>query len=150
MQIRDLSTSGAMPTLELTMRFAGARQRLLAHNIANIDTPNFVATDVDPRSFQRMLGQAVDRRREKTAGAFGPLEWRETRELRAGDGGDGIGSLRLRPHAAHGGVLAHDRNASDPERLMQDMVENATVYRVATDLYRAQRGTMMAAISQRA
>lgn len=147
MQIRDLSTSGAMPTLELTMRFAGARQRLLAHNIANIDTPNFVATDVNPRSFQGMLGEAVDRRREKTGGAFGALEWQETREMRAG--GE-PGSLRLRPRAAHGGVLAHDRNASDPERLMQDMVENASVFRVAADLYRTQRGTVTAAISQRA
>ncbi len=146
MQIRDLSTSGAMPALEMTVRFAGARQRLLAHNIANIDTPNFVATDVEPRSFQEVLGEAVDRRRERTAGAFGPLEWRETRELRAGEH---PGSLRLSPRAAHGGVLAHDRNASDLERLMQDMVENASAYRVATDLYRAQRGTLMTAIAQR-
>jgi flagellar basal-body rod protein FlgB len=135
-----------MPALEMTVRFAGARQRLLAHNIANIDTPNFVGTDVDPRSFQKVLGEAVDRRRERTAGAFGALEWRETRELRPGEE---AGSIRLNPQAAHGGVLAHDRNASDLERLMQDMVENASAYRVATDLYRAQRGTLMAAIAQR-
>lgn len=128
------------------MRFAGARQRLLAHNIANIDTPNFVGTDVDPRSFQKVLGEAVDRRRERTAGAFGQLEWRPTRELRAGNE---PGSIRLMPGAAHGGVLAHDRNATDLERLMQDMVENAAAYRVATDLYRAQQGTLMTAIAQR-
>lgn len=146
MQIRDLSTSGAMPALEMTMRFAGARQRLLAHNIANIDTPNFVGTDVDPRSFQKVLGDAVDRRRDQAGGAFGTLDWRETRELRSGDR---PGSLRLSPLAAHGGALAHDRNATDLERLMQDMVENASVYRAAADLYRAQRGTLMSAIAQR-
>lgn len=146
MQIRDLMTSGPLPALEMTMRFAGARQRLLAHNIANVDTPNFVGTDVDPRSFQKVLGEAVDRRRERTAGAFGALDWRETRELRAGDE---PGTLHLRPQAAHAGVLAHDRNASDLERLMQDMVENASAYRVASDLYRAHRGTLMTAIAQR-
>lgn len=146
-QIRDLTTSGAMPALEMTIRYAGARQRLLAHNIANIDTPNFVGTDVDPRSFQKVLGEAVDRRRERSAGSFGSLDWRETREMRAGEA---PGSIRLTPHAAHGGVLAHDRNASDLERLMQGMVENASAYRVAMDLYRSQQGTLMAAISQRA
>lgn len=146
MQIRDLSTSGAMPALEMTIRYAGARQRLLAHNIANIDTPNFVGTDVSPASFQKVLGEAVDRRRERAAGAFGPLDWRETRELRTGRE---PGSIRLTPQAAHGGVLAHDRNASDLERLMQGMVENASAYRVAMDLYRSQQGTLMSAIAQR-
>lgn len=147
MQIRDLATSGALPALEMAVRYAGARQRLLAHNIANVETPNFVATDVSPRTFQRVLGEAIDQRRARTGGAFGELSWRPTRDVVPGAE---PGSLRLRPVGAHGGVLAHDRNATDLERLMQDMVENATAYRVATDLYRAQRGTLQAAIAQRA
>ncbi len=147
MQIRDLNTAGALPALEMTVRYAGARQRLLAHNIANIETPNFVARDVAPSTFQKTLGEAIDRRRERTGGAFGELNWRQTRDLRRGDT---HGSVVLRPEDAHAGVLGHDRNATDLERLMQDMVENAAAYRVATDLYRSQRGTVMAAIAQRA
>lgn len=135
-----------MPALEMTMRFAGARQRVLAHNIANIQTPNFVARDVNPRSFQQVLGEAVDRRRDQTGGAFGPLEWKPTRGIRRGAA---VGSLELRPESAHGGVLGHDRNASDLERLMQDMVENASAYRIAADLYRQQKSTLTTAISQR-
>lgn len=147
MQIRDLTTSGAMPSLEMTMRYAGARQRLLAHNIANIDTPNFVAQDVSPRSFQKLLGEAVDKRRDRSSGVAGELDWGETREFARGEGS---GSLRLKPQHAHGGVLGHDRNATDLERLMQDMVENASAYRVAADLYRAHQGTLTMAIAQRA
>lgn len=147
MQIRDLNSSGALPALEMTMRFAGARQRLLAHNIANAETPNFVATDVSPRSFQQVLGEAVAKRRAHNGASAGELQWRETRELARGSD---PAAVRLRPQAAHGGVLGHDRNATDLERLMQDMVENASAYRVAADLYRSQRGTLMAAISQRA
>lgn len=146
MQIRDLTTAGAMPALEMTMRYAGARQRLLAHNIANIQTPNFVARDVEPATFQHALSEAVDRRRDRTAGAFGPLEWRATRDLQHGDH---PGSLRLGPLDAHGGVLGHDRNASDLEKLMQDMVENATAFRVASDLFRRQKDTLAVAIAQR-
>jgi flagellar basal-body rod protein FlgB len=145
-QIRDVTTSGALPSLEMTMRFAGARQRLLAHNIANIQTPNFVARDVSPRAFQKVLAEAVDGRRERTAGAFGRLDWRPTREIEPGAEPH---ALRLNALAPHGGVLGHDRNAADLERLMQDMVENASAYRVASDLYRAHKGTVMTAIAQR-
>ena len=146
MLIRDLSTAGAMPALEMTMRFAGARQKILAHNIANIHTPNFVARDVDPRSFQQVLGEAIDKRRAANAGVSGALDWEPTREITRGDE---AGTLDLRPLGAHGGVLGHDRNAADLERLMQDMVENASAYRLATDLYRRQKGVLTTAISQR-
>lgn len=146
MQIRDLTTAGAMPALETMMRFAGARQRVLAHNIANIDTPNFIARDVDPRRFQQVLGEAVDRRRERNGGAFGPLCWRGTGEVSPGDE---PGSVVLKPGAPHAGVLRHDRNASDLERLMQGMVENAAMYRVASSLIRQHKSTLLTAISQR-
>ncbi|MCC5822996.1 MAG: hypothetical protein LAT64_07210 [Phycisphaerales bacterium] len=146
MQIRDVNTSGALPALEMTMRFAGARQRLLAHNIANIETPNFVAKDVSPRTFQRVLSEAVEERRDRNAGTYGELSWRGTRDLTPGSS---PGSLELKPTQAHAGVLGHDRNATDLERLMQDMVENASAYRVAGDLYRAHKGTIMTAIAQR-
>lgn len=146
MQISDLNSAGALPALEMTMRFAGERQRILAHNIANLDTPGFVAKDVSPDSFQKVLSEAVDKRRGRTGSAFGDLEWRGTKELER-LGRDG--SLRLNPVRAHGGVLGHDRNATDIERLMQDMVENASVFRAATDLLKKQRGTLLTAIAQR-
>ena len=146
MQIGDVNTSGALPALEMTMRYAGARQRLLAHNIANIDTPNFVARDVTPGTFQRVLAEAIDERRARNAGTRGELAWRGTRDLAPGNT---PGSIELRPRHAHAGVLGHDRNATDLERLMQDMVENASAYRAAGDLYRAHKGTIMTAIAQR-
>ncbi|MFK7758782.1 MAG: flagellar basal body rod protein FlgB [Phycisphaerales bacterium] len=146
MLIRDLSTSGAMPAAEMLMKFAGQRQRILAHNVANIDTPNFQMKDVDPRGFQSMLGDAIDQRREKTGGAFGHLEWNQTREIRkTGRSTD----FRLEPSSSGGGILHHDRNNRDLERIMQDMVENATAYRVASDLLRSQRNQLQNAIAQR-
>jgi flagellar basal-body rod protein FlgB len=131
-----------MPALEMTMRFAGARQKILAHNIANIHTPNFVARDVDPRSFQQVLGEAIDKRRAISRVGS------QSKAPEIARGGE-AGTLDLRPLGAHGGVLGHDRNAADLERLMQDMVENASAYRLATDLYRRQKGVLTTAISQR-
>lgn len=129
------------------MRFTGQRQRLLAHNIANLTTPNHQALDVSPLSFQKMLGEAVARRRKASDAVGGPLPMRGSREVRVGAGG----SLALEPQKGTGlgGVLLHDRNDRDVERLMQAMTENYGMYRVASDLMRSRVGELRTAISQR-
>lgn len=134
-----------MPTLEMALRFAGERQKLIAHNVANIATPDFRQVDVSARGFQEMLAEAVGARRERTGGAFGELRWEETAEVRRGVGG----RLELRPGTDSPGILAHDRNNRDLERLMQDQVENAAYYRVAVDFLRQQGEQLRLAISQR-
>ena len=146
MFIDQLTNAGALPTLELTMRFAAQRQRLLAHNIANIDTPNLIQKDVSVAGFQRMLDKAIRERRAETGGMHGELPWRETRELqRRGSGGE----LVIQPDSSGGGVLFHDRNNRDTERLMQSLTESTAAFRVASDLYRAQVGLLNVAISER-
>ena len=80
------------------MRFTAQRQRLLAHNIANLDTPNFTQLDASPKSFQAELRRAVQARREGNAGKgelahLGALNLRDTREVRFMDNGE----LELRP-----------------------------------------------------
>ena len=148
--IRELASAGAMPTLELGLRFAGQRQKLIAHNIANITTPNFVQKDVSPTGFQKLLAEAVEDRRSRNGGSFGELRWRESREVRRAEGRAGReGMLELTPRTDGPGILYHDRNNRDLERLMQDQVENATYYRVAVDLMRQHRETMRTAIAQR-
>ena len=146
MLIGNLESAGAMPAAEMLLKFAGQRQRIIAHNIANIDTPNFQTKDVDPQAFQEMLGDAIGKRRKKNGGAFGALEWKESTEVRrVGRGND----FELHPATSGGGILHHDRNDRDLERMMQDMVENATAYRVAADLLRSQRNQLQNAIAQR-
>ncbi len=146
MSIGDLGNSGAMPAAEMLLKFAGKRQKIIAHNIANIDTPGFQMKNADPRAFQKMLGDAIDQRREKNGGAFGALEWKETKEIRrVGRSND----FELNPTTSSGGILHHDQNDRDLERMMQEMVENATAYRVAADLLRSQRNQLQNAIAQR-
>lgn len=137
--------AGSLPALEAMMRFTGQRQRLLAHNVANLTTPGFQAVDVSPQGFQEMLGEAVAKRRKQTGGVDGRLDMRGSREVRL----RGDGSLSFRPSTDGDGVLLHDRNNRDVERLMQDMTENYGMYRVANDLMRARMGVLRTAISQR-
>ena len=145
MSLSDLLAGGAVPALEMTTRFAGQRQAVLAHNIANLETPNFRPADASPVAFQRMLGRAINDRRERGGGG---LPWRETREIKHAGGGEPY-ALRLRPRTASGNVLFHDRNNRDEIRLMQDLVENAGVFRVATDLLRSRYQLINAALGER-
>ncbi len=143
--IEGLSNAGATPVLEMMLRFAGQRQRIIAHNIANLDTPDFRPADVSPTTFQATMARAVDQRRARTGGEHGALAWKETPELVRDDAGE----LRLVPRTPSGNVLFHDRNNRDLERLMQDLAENSVAFRTAADLLRSRMDVIRAAISQR-
>jgi flagellar basal-body rod protein FlgB len=143
--IGDILNSGAVPALEATLRFAGERQKLIAHNIANLTTPNFIQTDVSPATFERTLAAAIDRRRETTGGMQGPLEIDGGRDLEIGSDG----SLALRPRDTSGNILFHDRNNRDLERLMQDQSENAGVYKITAELLRSRYQMIREAIAER-
>lgn len=143
----DLANAGAAPVLEQVLRFAGARQRLLAHNIANIDTPDFRPVDVSPAAFREQLDRAVRKRREERGGQSGELEFEDTEEVSFARGVSG--SLTLKPASPSRNVLYHDRNNRDLERLMQSVSENQLMYRTAADLLRRENDLLRSAISQR-
>lgn len=148
MFLSGLLSSDAIPALEMTARFAAQRQGVIAHNIANLETPDFRPMDASPRAFQRMLGRAIDDRRER--GGRGGLAWRETREVRRpAGGGRGPYEFRLAPRTPSSNILFHDRNNRDEVRLMQDLVENAGVFRVATDLLRTRYALVNNALGER-
>jgi flagellar basal-body rod protein FlgB len=145
MIFKELNTAGSMPVLEQTLAFAGARQRILTHNIANIDTPDFRPTDLSVQGFRAALSQAVDRRRAAHGGEVGTLNMARTNEIEPLAGG----RVRFKPRTNSPGVLYHDRNNRDVERLMQGLAENGLAYRVAGDLWRRQNDLLRTAISQR-
>jgi flagellar basal-body rod protein FlgB len=146
MMIDELSTAGAIPVLEMTLRFAGARQRIIAHNIANLDTPGFRPADASPQAFQKTLREAVDERNARTGGEQGELHWRDTKEIRHA-GADG--RIELVPQTPSSNILFHDRNNRDLERTMQDLAENVGVYRISADLLRSRYEVLKSAIAER-
>ena len=145
MFIGDVLSSGALPSLEATLRFSGERHRLIAHNIANLDTPDFRPADVSPGTFQTALSEAIQHRRRPGGGMQGELRIGGGREIQqAADG-----RLTLSPRTPSGNILFHDRNNRDLERLMQDHAENAGVYRIAADLLRSRYAQLREAIAER-
>lgn len=144
MLISDVTSSGAAPVLEQLLQFSGARHKLIVNNIANKDTPDYRAMDVDPVSFQQELARAVEQRRQTTGGQVGELRLKDSGEISFAGG-----RLRFTPKTAGTGVLRHDRNNTDIESMMRDLSENAMVHRTATELLRREHDVLRVAITQR-
>ncbi|MEM1424880.1 MAG: hypothetical protein AAGH64_12875 [Planctomycetota bacterium] len=145
MFIDQLTNADSVPALERMMQFAARRQTLIQHNIANISTSGFQPKDVSVDAFRAQLAGAVDERRRRFGGMRGALDLKDTRQVIA----SGAGSLRLEPTGTGRNILFHDRNNRDAERLMQDLVENAGQFRVASDLLKSRMALLRSAISER-
>jgi len=144
--LNGLMNDAGIDVLERTIQFASSRQHLIAHNIANISTPNFRPQDVSVRDFQTTLAKAVETRRathpgRRTAGNIRPADTREIafRPDR----------IDLKPRPTGEGLLFHDRNDRDLEGLMRDLTENTFAHRTATELIRARFATIATAIRER-
>lgn len=138
----ELSNSGAAPALELLLRFASQRQRILAANVANIGTPGYQMKDVSVSAFQEQLNKAVEERRRK--GSTGPLELEDSQEVEMKDG-----ELVLKAREVNTGMRFHDGSNRDIERMMQAQVENSTVFRVTAELLKSKYDMMRSAIAER-
>lgn len=136
-RITGSRTAGAV---ELAARFAEERHRVLAANVANIDTPDYHARALDGRAFQAALRDALDRNDD---GA--------TLRLRgAGVSTDTGGNLRVEPStAAAPNALFHDGTNARLESLMADVAENAQFHQLATTLLRTRFDGLMNAIRGR-
>lgn len=145
--ISELANSGGMPALEAVIRFTSQRQKVLAHNIANMTTPDFRPADLSVAGFQAQLRDAIEARRNRAeAGEAGELRLSDSEEIKQLDSGEFV----VNPTTGSNGLLKHDRNNTDPERLMQSVVENQATFRIAAELIRNRNEMLRAAIAQRA
>jgi flagellar basal-body rod protein FlgB len=115
---------GSVPVLESLLRFAAARHRVIAANIANVETAGYGTRDLDADAFRAALARAFERR-------SAPV-------------------LDLRPIAApDAGSLKPNGNNVDLDREMGRMVRNATVHQTAASLLAHQFAMMREAIGER-
>ncbi len=142
--INGVINADALPVLERMMQFAGARHRVITHNIANLDTPNFRPVDVSIDAFQTELRGAIDERRERHGNAGGSLRTEDTEQVSFERDG-----MTLNPQPTGENIMFHDRNDRDLERTMQDLVENFTAFRTAAQLMRSRFDLINTAIRER-
>ena len=142
--IKGMFDYGSMPALERMVEFTGVRQQLIAHNIANLSTPYFKPTDLDPAQFQAQLHDAMDKRSRKPNAMRRELELGSSSQVRVSRG-----KLQYRPEQKNENILFHDHNNRDVERTMQDLVENALAHRTSVELLKSQFDLLRTAIRER-
>lgn len=139
--IDGLLNTSTLPVLERSLQFMSARQRLLAGNLANAETPGFRPVDVDPRAFQAALRDSLEEGRIDSRGS---LVLDDSAPVAFGPGG-----TELRPEVLAENVLFHDGNDRSMERLMQKVTENVYAFRMAAQMLRGQFDTLNTAIRER-
>ena len=118
---------GSIPVLESLAAFTEARHRVLADNIANVDTPYYKVRDLSPEAFARQLADAIQARATPKA----PLRLESTRQVYV----DAQGRLSFAPQEVdHHHVLFHDESNRSVEKLMASMAKNTMTQAMATRL----------------
>ena len=108
------------PLLEQVLEFTAARHRLIAENMANIDTPGYHQKDLDVQRFQTMLRDRVEERSH------------------AGPGAVGFDDVSAELRHPTRGILSHDGNNRSMEQLASDQAKNALLHNLVIELLRKQ------------
>ena len=143
MWIDRLLESETTRAVELTASFAEQRHRVLAENLANVDTPNYRTKTLDPHAFQQSLQEALDR----TADAGSDrLELRGNAQVTTGTGGQ----LEVQPVVEPAqNVLFHDGTNARLERTLADVNENSLLYEMSVNFLHNRYQNMLTAIRGR-
>lgn len=149
--IQSVLNSTAVPLLEQVVRFSENRQRLLASNIANIDTPNYKPRDLPVETFQQALRDAVAAR-EKGQGTAGSFASRVASEAAIEKSVEGFFPEELfQPvQAPPQNITFQDGNNRNIETATMAMMKNAAMQRFAVEVITAQLNMLQAVISERA
>ena len=124
-----LFNSAQIPLLEQNVRFAQARERVLADDIVNLDTPNYTPKDLSLEGFHKLLS-------ERAEGGT------------PSGGGDGLDDA-LKAEPADDNILFHDRNNRSVEQLMADNANNALMHNMMIELMRKQFAQIQEALKER-
>ena len=130
MFIDRLLNQGSTPVLERMLQFTDARQSLLAEDVANVSTPNFVQKDLSLDKFQEILQKKVQ---EQESAAPGSVNF------------DDVSMDIQQPQQ---GMLFHDGNNRSMEQLMSDQAKNALMHNMAVELLRDQYSQIETALKE--
>ena len=131
MFIERLMNQTNAPLLEQVLQFTAARHRLIAENIANVDTPGYVQKDLDVRRFNAMLRHRVEERDQRSSGEIG------------------FGDITSEVEHPTRGILFHDGNNRSMEQLASDQAKNAMLHNLVIELLRKQFAQMDMALKEK-
>jgi flagellar basal-body rod protein FlgB len=142
MWIDRLTASRTTHALTLAAQFAEQRHKVLAENLANLDTPDYATKRLDPEAFQSSLRQALEQARTTRHPA---LVLRGNAQFSS----DAQGRIQARPARTPApNVLFHDGTNARLEPLLTDVAQNNVSYDVAMNLLRGRLENLLRAKSR--
>ncbi|MDP7036147.1 MAG: flagellar basal body rod protein FlgB [Planctomycetota bacterium] len=141
--IERLFHKGTIPLLEKNLSFAEQRHRVLANNVANVDTPLFKAKDLPVDSFRDLLDRSLRDQKRHPVGVF---RFRGNGRIESNALG-GISAPIIEEQDKT--ILRHDKNRMSMEIQMSKMNKNMLRYNVLLDLLRSSYRGLNTAISER-
>jgi flagellar basal-body rod protein FlgB len=127
----DRITRGGPPAvLEKLLDFTEKRQDILADDVANVDTTNYVQKDMSLSAFQDALRKRIEKVDESPSAMLD------------------LNDLPTDPTSTDG-LLFHDGNNRSMEQLMSEQAKNALLHNVAVELLRQQYATLEMALKDK-
>lgn len=124
----DLSKSPLLSGLANRLQFLAARTSVIAENIANADTPGYVARDLGPAGFEARVASV--------------LKVSDPRHLQPGGRAGGASN----PHLAPDGEASLSGNQVSIEAQMMKLSETRMGYGLASSVYRKSVALMRMAV----
>ena len=125
-----------IPALEQTITFAQRRHELLAGNLANLDTPDYRARDLDVGDFQNALAESIEAAQSTPASESISATTRD--DIFSG------------PRQATEQVVFHDGSDVSLEHQVTELSKNQHMHGLAVTTMRNQFALLKAAITERA
>jgi flagellar basal-body rod protein FlgB len=140
----DLKNISLFKTLDQKMSWLNERQKVLAQNIANANTPGYVSQDLKKVSFQSHLNNSSET-------GNGPS--RTVMKVNQPGHMSGLGgsstTFEIRQEQSEFLETTPDGNTVDLERELSKMAEVQMEYTLATNLYKKHIGMMKSALGRR-
>lgn len=136
----DLKSISLFSSLSQKMSWLTERQKVLAQNIANANTPGYVPKDLKKISFKAQLDQ------ENGSGA---LQMQVTEGGHMSGSGEQTGNYEIKIQDTKFGMSEPDGNAVNLEDELIKMSETQLDYATASSLYRKHIGMMKTALGRR-
>ncbi len=130
----DIFQSTTIPILEQVVQFTQARHTVLAGNIANIDTPGYVAKDLSVDDFQARLREAIAE--QHCPSSYSAGEPSGMARMSMGTAAESAKS-----------ILMHDESNVGAEYQASEMVKNHLQHNMAVSIMASQFRLLAAAIS---
>ena len=143
----DFTKLTVFQALSAKMTWLNERQRVLAQNVANADTPGYEARDIKEPDFGAMLKQL--QRRPGQAVKSVEVVKTDGQHLSGGGGGSALGGeMKLDPKKTDGLEPSPTGNAVNLEEEMMKVAQSAADYELAANLYQRHLGMIRLALGK--